>query len=107
MKKILPFISINFVISIILLFNNISRIPIGDEMGAIGETFLSLFYALIIFTITIALSIGSDYIFKKGQIYIQIFIHGTCVFLIFYSSYKVCIYREPYISSKEVKNLNE
>lgn len=99
--------SLNFVISLILLFNNISQIPIGDEMGAIGEMFISLFYALIIFTITIALSIGSDYIFQKGQIYIQIFIHGTCIFLIFYSSYRVCIYREPYMSPKEIRSLNK
>lgn len=103
MKKILPYITLNFVMSLILLFNNISQIPIGDEMGAMGEMFISLFYALIIFIITIALSIGSDYIFQKGRIYIQIFIHGICVFLIFYSSYRVCIYRESYMPPKETK----
>lgn len=37
----------------------------------------------------------------------MIFIHAACVFLIFYSCYKVCIHIELFISTKEIKNLNE
>lgn len=103
MKKVLFFIIINFICSLIVLYINISRIPVGDELGAIVEMFLSLFFGALIFSATFGLSVLLNNLLKRNQIYIQLLIHATCVFLVYYSSYRVCVYREPHIKPEEMR----
>jgi len=105
MKLIIPLIVLNLICSFLVIILNTSQISSGDEMGAIGEQLISLFYGVIIFVCTIALSIIVYFIIKKNQFYIQLLIHGTGVFLIYYSTYLVCIYREPILEPKETRAL--
>lgn len=93
------------VASIIIVFYNISRIPVGDEIGATGEQFIALYYTLIIFLITVIFSFSVSSIKTLNQIVWQGVVYGLCIISVYYFTWKVCVFREPGRSTEEIRNI--
>lgn len=105
MKKILPFLIIGFTLSIIILFYNISRIPSGHEMGAILEAFSAIITTIVIFGITIGVSVYVSTLESDSQNYLQFSIYFLCVLLVSFASWKICISEERGKTYEEVREI--
>ena len=94
------------------LFHNTNRIPAGDEMGGILEAFAALILAFLIYVLFATVSIILWNKGTKNKNIIQLILSVLCVGLIYYSSWKVCVYREAPLTAEEteelkIKNTNE
>lgn len=98
-------LTLSFIIGFILLLFNVSRIPAGDEMGAIGEMFIAGLYAIIIYILSSFISIIAWKTISRNQDAIQISLLLLCVSLIYYSTWKVCVYRTPPLTLEEEKKI--
>jgi len=98
-------LTFSFIIGFILLLYNVSRIPAGDEMGAIIEMFIAGLYAIIIYALSSFISIIAWKTISRNKNAIQISLLLLCVSLIYYSTWKVCVYRTPPLTVEEQKKI--
>lgn len=84
-----------FILTALIVFAFIFFIPTGHEMGAIGEAFLAISYAITIYFFTILISLyfwktAGD---KRGNA--LIIIYSISLLAIVFSSWRICIYEKP------------
>ena len=98
-------LTVSLILGTIVLFYNISKIPSGDEMGAIGEFFIATSFAIFIYFSSVVVSIVAWKAQTDNRSIVQLVLLCLCVSLIYYSSWKICVFRTPPLTIAEVKEL--
>lgn len=97
----------SFIFGALIWFYNVSRIPSSDGMGGIGTFFIATISALSIYIIALIVSsiVSKSNVRNENTIQLSIFI--LCVSFIYYSTWKICVYRKYSLTIEEKIALNK
>ena len=107
MEEIKPYLTKNFICSIILLLIIFFSLSSGDGMGGMAVMIGAIALAVITFTVTSIIIIVTDRIFKKKYYIIPKIILGAYVCLILFSIYVIYMNTKPQKPQLEPRELRE